>query len=62
MRSLCENATLAEIGDQPLQPPFLVLELPHPPQLALAQVGELLPPGAERRLTDPHLPTDIAYR
>jgi hypothetical protein len=49
-----------EISHQSLQPPILVLQLSHPPQLAHAQVGELLPPGVERGLADADLPADIA--
>jgi hypothetical protein len=50
-----------EIGDEPLEPIVLVLELPEPTELAHSQVGVLLLPDLERRLTHAHLPTDIRY-
>ena len=51
-----------QVGHQALQAPVLLLQLPHPAQLAHAQMRELLLPLIERRLADPQLPADIRRR
>ena len=51
-----------EIGDDPLQARILVLELPHPAQLADAQVPVAFLPDVERGLADAELAADIGDR
>ena len=50
-----------QVGDQLLQAPILVLDLPQPAQLADSQVGVLPFPEVERRLAEAPLPTDIRH-
>jgi uncharacterized protein (DUF1330 family) len=49
-----------EIGDEPLQPIVLVLELPQAAQLTHAQVRVLFLPGVEGGFANPELAAHIA--
>ena len=49
----------AEVGDQPLQPRVLLLELAQPPELTHPEMRVLLLPRIERRPTHPQLPAHV---
>ena len=51
-----------KVGDEPFQPPILLLQLPEPAQFTHAQVSVLLLPGVERGVTHPELPAEVADR
>jgi hypothetical protein len=50
-----------EVGDDLLQPPVLLLELPQPPDLGHAHVAEPLLPAIERLLTDAELAAELDH-
>jgi hypothetical protein len=51
-----------EVGDEPFQPPILLLQLPEPTQFAHPQVSVLLLPGVKRGVTHPELPAEVVDR
>ncbi len=50
-----------QVRDHLLEARVFLLQRPHAPQLAHPQVGELLLPHVEGRLTRPELPADIGH-
>ena len=48
-----------EVGHEPFSSAVFFLQLSVPPQFAHAQMGVVLLPGIEGRVTDAELPTEI---
>jgi hypothetical protein len=48
-----------EVGHEPFSSAVFFLQLSEPPQFAHAQMGVVLLPGIEGRVTDAELPTEI---